>query len=98
MQRQPNAAGLSPRAHDGIRGRTRIPGRGALQSSLEGTRGGVWIQDTYAPSSRVSVEPGLRVDWSTVNPGRDRLAADGGFQMSPALLSGTGTTGHLRVS
>ena len=39
----------------------------ALQSSLDGTRGGLWVQDTYAPSSRVSVEPGLRVDWSTVN-------------------------------
>ena len=41
----------------------------ALQSSLSGTRGGLWVQDTYAPSSRVSVEPGLRVDWSTVNRG-----------------------------
>lgn len=40
---------------------------GALESSLEGTRGGLWIQDIYAPSTRVSVEPGLRVDWSTIN-------------------------------
>ena len=40
-----------------------------FESSLEGTRGGLWIQDTYTPSSRVSVEPGLRVDWTTVNRG-----------------------------
>ena len=39
----------------------------ALQSSLEGTRGGLWMQETYTPSTRVSLEPGLRVDWSTIN-------------------------------
>lgn len=39
----------------------------ALRSTLDGIRGGLWVQETYAPSSRVSVEPGLRVDWSTVN-------------------------------
>jgi hypothetical protein len=38
-----------------------------LQSTLAGTRGGLWIQDTYTPSSRISIEPGLRLDWSTVN-------------------------------
>jgi hypothetical protein len=38
-----------------------------LDSTLEGTRGGLWIQDRYTPSPRVSIEPGVRVDWSTVN-------------------------------
>ena len=64
----------------------------ALQSSLEGTRGGVWVQDIYAPSSRVSVEPGLRVDWSTVNRGvtvSPRVAASyalgGGARLRGAL-------------
>ena len=38
-----------------------------LQSALLGTRGGLWLQDTYTPSTRVSFEPGLRVDWSTIN-------------------------------
>ena len=41
----------------------------ALQSRLMGTRGGFWVQETYTPSARVSVEPGLRVDWSTINHG-----------------------------
>ena len=48
---------------------------GELRSLLEGTRGGVWMQDTYAPSSRVSVEPGLRVRLEHRQSGRDRLAA-----------------------
>ena len=63
-----------------------------LRSSLEGTRGGLWIQDTYTPSSRVSVEPGLRVDWSTVNRAvtvSPRVAASyalgGGARMRAAL-------------
>ncbi len=38
-----------------------------LQSALRGTRGGLWLKDTYTPSSRVSFEPGLRLDWSTIN-------------------------------
>ena len=48
-----------------ILGGTGLPGR--LESLLEGTRGGLWVQDIYQPSSRLSIEPGLRVDWSTVN-------------------------------
>ena len=39
----------------------------ALDSSLAGTRGGLWIQDSFQPSARISLEPGLRLDWSTVN-------------------------------
>ena len=59
-----------------------------LESSLEGTRGGVWIQDTYAPSPRVSVEPGLRVDWSTVN---------GGVTLSPRVAASYALGGGARV-
>ena len=59
-----------------------------LESSLEGTRGGVWIQDTYAPSPRVSVEPGLRADWSTVN---------GGVTLSPRVAASYALGGGARV-
>ena len=48
-----------------ITGGTGLPDM--LQSTLAGTRGGLWIQDSYTPSSRISIEPGLRLDWSTVN-------------------------------
>ena len=41
----------------------------ALDSALDGTRGGAWVQDRWTLSSRLSVEPGLRLDWSTVNGG-----------------------------
>jgi hypothetical protein len=54
-----------------ITGGTGLPD--VLQSTLAGTRGGLWIQDTYTPSSRLSIEPGLRLDWSTVN-GRSALS------------------------
>ena len=59
-----------------------------LESSLEGTRGGLWIQDAYAPSPRVSVEPGLRVDWSTVN---------GGVTLSPRVAASYALGGGARV-
>ena len=76
----------------------------ALQSSLEGTRGGVWVQDIYAPSSRVSVEPGLRVDWSTVNRGvtvSPRVAASyalgGGARLRGALGLYTQSPGYEKL-
>ena len=50
-----------------LRGGTGLPD--ALNSRLSGTRGGLWVQDAYTPSPRVSFEPGLRFDWSTVNGG-----------------------------
>ena len=77
---------------------------GELRSSLEGTRGGVWMQDTYAPSSRVSVEPGLRVDWSTVNRGvtvSPRVAASyalgGGWRIRAALGLYTQSPGYEKL-
>ena len=59
-----------------------------LQSSLEGTRGGLWIQDTYTPSTRVSFEPGLRVDWSTIN---------GGVTVSPRVAASYALGGGARL-
>ncbi|MEE2638396.1 MAG: TonB-dependent receptor [Acidobacteriota bacterium] len=40
-----------------------------LDSRLYGTRGGLWLQDTFTPSAHMSFEPGVRLDWSTVNGG-----------------------------
>ena len=48
-----------------IRGGTGLPD--SLDSSLGGVRGGAWIQDRYTVSPRLSIEPGVRLDWSTVN-------------------------------
>ena len=39
----------------------------ALDSVLRGTRGGAWVQDRYQVTPRLLVEPGLRLEWSTVN-------------------------------
>ena len=47
-----------------------------LDSTLNGTRGGLWLQDIYTPSQRLSFEPGVRLDWSTIN---------GGATLSPRL-------------
>ena len=76
----------------------------SLQSSLDGTRGGLWVQDTYAPSSRVSVEPGLRVDWSTVNRGvtvSPRVAASyalgGGARLRAAFGLYTQSPGYEKL-
>jgi hypothetical protein len=48
-----------------VRGGIGLPGY--LDSRLEGTRGGLWIQDSFTPSPGISFEPGLRLDWSTIN-------------------------------
>ena len=48
-----------------VRGGTGLPD--SLDSSLGGTRGGAWIQDRFTVNPRLSIEPGLRLDWSTVN-------------------------------
>ena len=76
-----------------------------LRSSLHGTRGGLWMQDTYAPSARVSVEPGVRVDWSTVNRGvtvSPRIAASyalgGGARLRTALGRYTQSPGYEKLS
>lgn len=40
-----------------------------VDSLLLGNRGGLWVQDRYRISPRLSLESGLRIDWSTVNGG-----------------------------
>ena len=59
-----------------------------LDSKLLGTRGGLWLQDTWTPSERFSLEPGLRLDWSTVN---------GGATVSPRLAASYALGGGARV-
>ena len=72
-----------------VRGGAAIPD--ALDTALSGTRGGMWIQDRYAPSARFSFEPGLRLDWSTVN---------GGVTLAPRLAAtvALGRAGRLRAA
>ena len=62
-----------------------------LDSTLGGTRGGAWIQDRWTPAPRLSLEPGLRLDWSTVN---------GGAVASPRFAATVtlGPTRRLRVA
>ncbi len=70
-----------------------------FDTTLDGRRGGAWIQDRYTVGSRLSLEPGLRLDWSSVNgdsavsprfaatvllPGSSRLRVAGGlYTQSP---------------
>ena len=79
------------------RGGTGLPDD--LDSALAGTRGGAWVQDRYTVTPWLSVEPGLRLGWSTVNhdavlsprfaatvllPGSSRLRVAGGlYAQSP---------------
>lgn len=48
-----------------VQGGAGLPGQ--LDSRLVGTRGGLWLQETFMPSPKFTFEPGLRIDWSTVN-------------------------------
>ena len=59
-----------------------------LDSVLNGTRGGLWLQDTWTPSERLSIEPGLRLDWSTLN---------GGTTLSPRLAGSYEVGGGARI-
>ncbi len=59
-----------------------------LDSVLGGTRGGLWLQDTWTPSERTSFEPGLRLDWSTIN---------GGATVSPRLAASYALGGGARL-
>jgi outer membrane receptor for ferrienterochelin and colicin len=39
----------------------------SLDSSLDSTRGGAWLQDRVQATADLTIEPGLRLDWSDVN-------------------------------
>ena len=38
-----------------------------LDSDLSGLRGGAWLQDTVRLGNRFTIEPGVRLEWSTLN-------------------------------
>ncbi len=48
-----------------VRGGAGLPS--ALDSALASTRGGAWLQDHAQATRDLTVEPGLRLDWSDVN-------------------------------
>lgn len=48
-----------------VRGGAGLPD--ALDSPLDATRGGAWLQDRVQATADLTVEPGVRVDWSDVN-------------------------------
>ena len=72
-----------------IRGGSALPD--LLASSHSGSRGGAWIQDGFRLSDRLTLEPGVRFDWSSLN-GRSTLSPrfaaawdfGGGFQLRGA--------------
>lgn len=59
-----------------------------LDSDLSGLRGGAWIQETFTPGERLSFEPGLRLDWNSLN---------GGSTISPRLAVGWDFGNGLRA-
>ena len=71
--------GLESSLHQNVRGPrneseanpTSIQGGSALpdllESELSGLRGGAWVQDAFRLSDRFTVEPGVRLEWSTLN-------------------------------
>jgi hypothetical protein len=54
-----------------VRGGAGLPD--ALDSSLDSTRGGAWLQDRVQATGDLTVEPGVRLDWSDVH-GRTTLS------------------------
>jgi len=64
-----------------------------LDSSRDSVRGGAWLIDRYQMARRLTLEPGLRFDWSGVNGGRvlqPRLAATIALGTRSKLRFGTG--------
>ena len=52
---------------DPYRPRAGVQSTGDFDTTLDGTRGGAWIQDRYSVTPRLSIEPGLRIEWSSAN-------------------------------
>lgn len=75
-----------------VRGGAGLPD--ALQSAPSATRLGAWIQDRYTATDRLSIEPGVRVDRSSVNGATTfspRLAATMRLDESTRLRLAGGT-------
>ena len=53
-----------------VQGGAGLPER--LDSAVDSTRVGAWLQDRFWAGANVTLEPGLRLDWSGVN-GRGTL-------------------------
>lgn len=69
-----------------VRGGAGLPDQ--LASTLTGTRGGAWIEDRYQASSRWTLEPGVRLEWSSVN---------GGWEILPRLATQYALTDDWRL-
>lgn len=85
-----------------IRGGAGLPDE--LSSILKGTRGGLWLQDRFSVSPRWILEPGLRLDWSSINERATispRLAtsfdAGGGLRLRGALGLFTQSPGYEKL-
>ena len=64
-----------------------------LDSSVESTRAGAWLQDRFSAGANVTIEPGLRLDWSGVNRRATlspRLGATWRLERSTRLRAGGG--------
>jgi hypothetical protein len=64
-----------------------------LDSTVDSTRAGAWLQDRWQAGARLSVEAGLRLDWSGVNRRATlspRVAATVGLGDSTRLRAGAG--------
>jgi hypothetical protein len=64
-----------------------------LDSTVDGARVGAWLQDRFSASQSVTIEPGLRVDWSGVNRRATvspRLAATWRVDRATRLRAGGG--------
>ena len=82
---------FSDKVPDPYRPRGGVQPPGDFDTTLDGTRGGAWIQDRYTVGRRLSLEPGLRIEWSSTN---------GDAVLSPRL-AGTallGWSSRLRVA
>lgn len=57
-----------------------------VDSSLRGTRSGTWVQDRWQATNRLSIEPGLRFEWSTANGDGALLPRLGlGYELTPTV-------------
>jgi hypothetical protein len=70
-----------------VRGGAGLPD--SLDSSLPASRVGMWLQDQISLGSRLTIEPGLRFDWSNVN---------GNTTLSPRLAATVSLNDETRLN